>query len=386
MRLCTAPPTVFDGGTGYETGDLLTLVGGVLSGDGSGIAATFKVNTVEPGGAVTAVGFFQPGKYAEIPPDRAATTTDSEQGSGAILDVTYNPPRIAYFVNYEWGSIHVWDGALHNVRNDAYVRAVRSVVPADAGAGGAGAGTVSGNGDVNGDNDVDIADAVYLLTFLFQGGDPPKSCSRETTCDDGEDGDGATDCDDPDCFVDANCLDSSLLPDTSQTLCQDENGEVIDCASVGACAGQDSLTDNGCDFATRLVVNEDGTVSDTCTGLMWLPSFRDSVGAPDWCAAMDICENFLAGQAGFDDWRLPNIRELQSIMDYGRAHPAMDIQLWYGEPSGFENTCIWSSTSLDANPSSAFIMSFLHGTVAWRGKTGTSRIPGNWTPIAVRTP
>ena len=477
--------TVVDGGTDYETGDLLTVVGGVLSSDGSGIASTFKVNAIDPGGVVTAVGFYQPGKYTETAANPATTTTNSDLGSGATLEVTYNFTRVAYFVNYEWGSLGLWDtGTNVNFENGAYVRAVRSVRPAAGGGGqkGGGAGPVCAadngnangdasrdlsdavyalawlfqggsepvpfcttagpkeadcaaeNGNTNGDESRDLSDVIYLLAWLFQGGpapvaicqgvvpeaetgcDPPGNCcgngvdddqDGNTDCNDSDcaggaacfesdcgdmtdnDEDGDTDCDDADCVATLDCLGpTGTLPDTSQTACQDGNSDVVDCAAiVGGCAQQDSLTDNGCDATSRFIDNGDRTISDTCTGLLWLKSFRDfSLGAPDWCAAMDICENTLDGEAGFDDWRLPNIRELQSIMDYGRARPALDTQLWYDSPTGFETTCIFSSTSLDADPASAFIISFEHGAVAWRGKTGTSRIPGNWTPIAVRTP
>lgn len=42
----------------------------------------------------------------------------------------------------------------------------------------------------------------------------------------------------------------------------------------------------------------------------------------NWCEALAYCENLTF--AGHDDWRLPNIRELQSIVDYGRFTLAID--------------------------------------------------------------
>jgi hypothetical protein len=428
-----------DGGSGYEVGDLLTVEGGVLSSDGTGIAATFKVNAVDPGGVVTAVGFFQPGAYVETPPNPVTTTSERPPGgpggSLATLNVVFNDygTRVAYFVNYEWGSLHVWEEddpadptpENRDVRNGAYVRAVRSVT----GNGGAGAAvrgnggairgnggvTVSGNGDVNADNGLDLSDAIYLLTHLFQGGPEPAPCpdvtpQTETICDDNvdDDLDGNTDCFDVDCFLTPNCPGlTGFLPDTSQTACQDGNGEVIDCAAVSGCTAlQDSLIDNGCDAATRFVDNGDRTVSDTCTGLMWLKSLPFSaVGiGSGWCAQVAHCKDMVltAGNgtkleqdldAGdpdddivFDDWRLPNIRELQSIADYSRARPALDTLLWYDNPNCCGTTGLWSSTTLDADPASAYIVSFQHGVVAWRGKTGNPGVPGNKTPLAVRTP
>jgi len=78
------------------------------------------------------------------------------------------------------------------------------------GAAGAGGGVVSGNGDVNGDNGLDLSDAIYLLTHLFQGGPASEPCPEaggEAACSDGidDDGDGYTDCDDSDCYQGVNC-------------------------------------------------------------------------------------------------------------------------------------------------------------------------------------
>jgi hypothetical protein len=255
------------------------------------------------------------------------------------------------------------------------------------------------NGNTNGDAARDLSDVVYLLAWLFQGGpEPVPICGGggvETVCDDNmdDDLDGDTDCADTDCAVTLDCLGTTgSLPDTSQTACQDENGQVIDCAIDDDCYDfQDSLTDNGCDAATRFVDNMDGTVSDTCTGLLWLKAFKDAtvVGQPLWCTSLERVEQFNNDVfGGFDDWRLPNIRELQSIMDYGRARPAMDIELWFvdGIVGNFARACLWSSTSLDPQPDFALVMSLAHGTTAGVSKDVAPRIPGGWTPISVRTP
>ena len=82
---------------------------------------------------------------------------------------------------------------------------------ADSGRGQGGV-TVFGNGDVNGDGSLDLSDAIYLLSHLFQGGPAPELCpvvgpAEETACDDNvdDDGDGDTDCDDSDCYQGVNC-------------------------------------------------------------------------------------------------------------------------------------------------------------------------------------
>ncbi len=64
-----------------------------------------------------------------------------------------------------------------------------------------------------------------------------------------------------------------------------------------------------------LVSAGDGTIQDRATGLMW--SKDDSREGMDWEAALGYCNGMQL--AGYSDWRLPNAKELQSIVDYERA-------------------------------------------------------------------
>jgi PKD repeat protein len=66
------------------------------------------------------------------------------------------------------------------------------------------------------------------------------------------------------------------------------------------------------------VKNGDGTITDQATGLMWAEA--DSGVGMDWEHALDYAQtqNF-ANFLGFGDWRLPNSKELQSLVDYTRA-------------------------------------------------------------------
>jgi hypothetical protein len=114
-----------------------------------------------------------------------------------------------------------------------------------------------------------------------------------------------------------------LLPETGQTLCYDDSDPPIkldSCPSAGDFAGQDGFYTTGCPMAGRFPDNGDGTVTDTCTGLMWQEA--DDGNTRTWCNALDYCENLPL--AGFNNWRLPNLRELQSIIDYGNRDPAID--------------------------------------------------------------
>jgi hypothetical protein len=211
-------------------------------------------------------------------------------------------------------------------------------VPMTAEAGGGGAGAqggeagggagVAGNGDVNGDGAIDISDASALLNWLFLGGPQPVACPA---------GSG-----------------SSELPDTGQVTCYNVARAVIDCAS-STCPGQDGAYATGCPPEDRFVDNGDGTVTDRCTGLVWQQDTGNDGNPLNWFAALEYCENL--SFAGHDDWRLPNVRELQSIVDYGRFDQAIDPVF------GALFSSYWSSTSTAGDPSDACLVTFNNGFV-----------------------
>jgi hypothetical protein len=63
----------------------------------------------------------------------------------------------------------------------------------------------------------------------------------------------------------------------------------------------------------RFVDNGDGTITDNATGLMWQ---KGENARANWYKALKACENMEL--AGYDDWRLPNIKELNTILDTSR--------------------------------------------------------------------
>lgn len=65
----------------------------------------------------------------------------------------------------------------------------------------------------------------------------------------------------------------------------------------------------------NFVDNNDGTISDLATGLMWQKA-DDGIGK-DWETSLSYAENLEL--ASHSDWRLPNAKELQSIVDYTRS-------------------------------------------------------------------
>ena len=82
------------------------------------------------------------------------------------------------------------------------------------------------------------------------------------------------------------------------------------------------------------IKNGDGTVTDPKTGLVWQQTADTK--KREWLEALEYCEtlNF----ANHSDWRLPDIIELTSLVDYNRSDPALD-------PSFDSNkSAFWSST------------------------------------------
>lgn len=100
----------------------------------------------------------------------------------------------------------------------------------------------------------------------------------------------------------------------------------------------------------NFVDNGDGTVTDQATSLMWMQS--DSVTTYNWQEALDYAEQL--EYAGYDDWRLPNIKELQSIIDYTRSpdthssaaiDPIFNTTAIINEAGETDFPVYWSSTT-----------------------------------------
>jgi hypothetical protein len=76
--------------------------------------------------------------------------------------------------------------------------------------------------------------------------------------------------------------------------------------------------------ATQILTdNGDGTVTDSSTGLMWQ---QDEPGKKGWNDALVYCNNLVfPSTGGYSDWRLPNVKELEWLMDetlnYDQARP-----------------------------------------------------------------
>jgi hypothetical protein len=113
--------------------------------------------------------------------------------------------------------------------------------------------------------------------------------------------------------------------DTGQALCYDDSGAEIACPAEGAAFyGQDAQYDGSQPSFTD---NGDGAITDNVTGVMWQQS-ADTDGDGDIDAADKLtyngAGNYCANltRAGHTDWRLPDIKTLYSLIDFGGLDPS----------------------------------------------------------------
>ena len=138
------------------------------------------------------------------------------------------------------------------------------------------------------------------------------------------------------------------LPATGQKGCFDGSGREIDCAGTG----QDGEFRLGRPLPEPRFVVGNQTVTDLFTGLVW-QGRANCTGEPvSWRNALHAVESLnRQGAAGRSDWRLPNINELESLVDCSRHspalppnHPFVEVQevYWSSTTSVFETDWAWA--------------------------------------------
>ncbi len=124
----------------------------------------------------------------------------------------------------------------------------------------------------------------------------------------------------------------------------------------------------------RFVTGTTGIVTDTLTGLIWLRDANCFGVQKTWTQALSDANSLASGSCGLSDgssagdWRLPNVRERQSLIDYGFSDPAL--------PSGHPFTNVqwsgyWSSTTVAGNTTYAWCVSMHNGRVQEVEKSNT---------------
>jgi hypothetical protein len=196
--------------------------------------------------------------------------------------------------------------------------------------------------DANGDGKADLSDAVFTLNYLFLGSvtlDCTKAAHeaphlREEIARLRLEVERLT----AELAATRAALARRGLPATGQAACWDTAGVLDrDCtATEGTHPRQDGAVKAGCPLEGRFVDNGDGTVTDTCTGLMWEkePAFPGGT----WRQALRYASNL--GLATHTDWRMPNVQELHSVVNYGRP-TTVDPAFF----AGIRNEWWWTSTT-----------------------------------------
>jgi cysteine-rich repeat protein len=120
-------------------------------------------------------------------------------------------------------------------------------------------------------------------------------------------------------------------------------------------------------FARDLSVPVEPLVADEVTGLIWQGCAAGMSGESctsgtvqllDWPAAVAYCEELV--WAGWDDWRLPDIHEMYTIVDYGGIDPEFDLTAFPGTP----DSAVWSISACEARPGWSWVVADYPGTIS----------------------
>ena len=164
---------------------------------------------------------------------------------------------------------------------------------------------------------------------------------------------------------------SVQLPQTGQTRCYDTAGTEISCTGTG----QDGDIRAGVAWPVpRFMNNGDGTVTDRLTGLVWsqdagTPTVGSCAGGyKTWYDALNYvtCLNSI-NYLGHSDWRLPNINELESLINADEPNSAawLIAQGFISVQSGY----YWSSSSYAGLTDYAWVVYMWNGYVFYYYKS-----------------
>jgi len=121
----------------------------------------------------------------------------------------------------------------------------------------------------------------------------------------------------------------------------------------------------------RFTDNGNGTVTDNLTGLMWTKDAFPAGSTKTWQGALDYVKTVTTG--GYTDWRLPNRKEIRSLVDYSHYNPAL--------PQGHPFTNVqsirryWSSTSFPSTAAKGvWLGNMINGACGENDKTDVDNV------------
>ena len=122
-------------------------------------------------------------------------------------------------------------------------------------------------------------------------------------------------------------------------------------------AGDDGDLERGIAWPSpRFTDHGDGTITDELTGLMW--SKNANLGSMTWQGALDYVETLSIG--GYSDWRLPNRKELFSLIDHSKNAPALPVDHLF---QNVQSDYYWSSTTSASSTAHAWVVGMWNGNV-----------------------
>ena len=122
----------------------------------------------------------------------------------------------------------------------------------------------------------------------------------------------------------------------------------------------------------NFVNNNDGTITDITTGLMWMTcsvgqTWSDGACSGDaselsWQQALQFAHGYQF--ANFDGWRVPNVKELASITEMECVRPAINESFF---PSTLSDD-YWTSTPSSVDPERAWVVAFFNSSNSLKDK------------------
>jgi len=153
-----------------------------------------------------------------------------------------------------------------------------------------------------------------------------------------------------------------MLPATGQTKCFDSDGNLIPCAGTG----QDGEFRIGQPWPAKRFEVQNDAVIDNLTDLCWLKRADFTGEKATWSAALKSVAELNRGSGGTCRWRLPNINELESLVDCGSYNPALP----QGHPFEDIREAYWSSTTSVFEPDWAWALYLTKGAIGVGQKRG----------------
>jgi hypothetical protein len=156
---------------------------------------------------------------------------------------------------------------------------------------------------------------------------------------------------------------NGILPATGQIGCYDLDGHLIPCSGTG----QDGEFRFGQAWPEkRFDVHDNNFVIDRLTGLCWLRRANLTGKRVTWEEAFVSIMRRNSETTGISSWRLPNINELESLVDSSTHSPALPS----GHPFREVQEAYWSSTTSMFEPDWAWALYLTKGAVGVGQKSG----------------